>query len=493
VYKIPFKFVVKTVQKLDKNIIKKSLKILEYNSLKSIWQNLVLAIRGEDIDYTTVKLKRAIFFLAIPMVLEMVMESVFVLVDIFFVAKLGSDAVAAVGLTETVITIVYAIAVGLTMAITAMVARRIGEKNPEQAAHTAVQAIYIGIAFSLPIAILGILFSKEILILMGGSESLVQTGYGYTTILIGGNVTIMLLFVINAVFRGAGDVILAMRSLWLANIFNIILDPCLIFGLGPFPELGVTGAAVATTIGRGLGVVFQLGILLKGIGRIKIERKHFNIDFKVIGNLLRISGGGVLQYLIATASWIGLVRIIAIFGSTVIAGYTIAIRIISFTFLPSWGIANAASTLVGQNLGAKNPERAEKAVWKIAFINLIFLAGISLFLILFPKFLVQFFTDELEIISYAKNCLFYIAVCYPFLAYGLVVVQAFNGAGDTYTPTLINLFCYWLFQIPLAYFLAVQLDLQANGVFIGIAISESMVAIAAILVFRRGKWKYQKI
>jgi putative MATE family efflux protein len=469
------------------------LKFLEFDLLKSLWRNLILAIRGEEIDYTTVKLNKAIFYLAIPMVLEMSMESVFVLVDVFFVAKLGSDAVAAVGLTETVITIVYAIAVGLTMAITAIVARRIGEKKPEEAAHDAVQSIYIGIAISLPIAILGILFSKEILSLMGGSESLVDTGSGFTAILIGGNVTIMLLFVINAVFRGAGDVILAMRVLWLANIFNIILDPCFIFGLGPFPEMGVTGAAVATTIGRGLGVVYQFIILSKGTGRIKIKRKHFKIDFKIIGNLLRVSIGGVLQYLIATASWIGLVRILAVFGSTVIAGYTIAIRIISFTFLPSWGIANAAATLVGQNLGAKNPERAEKAVWQIAFINMIFLGVISFFLVVFPKFWVQFFTDESGIIQYAADCLFYVAFCYPFLAYGLVVVQSFNGAGDTYTPTWINLFVYWLFQIPLAYFLAVPLDMQSNGVFIGIAISESMVAIVAVLVFRRGKWKYQKI
>jgi putative MATE family efflux protein len=454
---------------------------------------LVLAIRGEEIDYTTVKLKRAIFFLAIPMVLEMVMESVFVLVDVFFVAKLGSDAVAAVGLTETVITIVYAIAVGLSISITAMVARRIGEKKSEQAARTAAQAIYIAITLSLPISVLGILFSKDILMLMGGSDSLIETGYGYTTVLIGGNVTIMLIFVINAVFRGAGDVILAMRSLWLANVFNIILDPCFIFGLGPFPELGVTGAAVATTIGRGLGVVFQLGILFKGRCKIKIQKNHLKIDFQIIRNLLRVSCGGALQYLVETASWIGLVRIIALFGSNAIAGYTIAIRIISFTFLPSWGIANVASTMVGQNLGAKNPVRAEKAVWQIALVNLTMLGGVSLFLILFPEFLARIFTDDAAIILYAKDCLFYIAICYPFLAYGLVLTQAFNGAGDTYTPTWINFFCYWLFQIPLAYFLAVPLHLQSKGVFIGIAISESVLAIVAVFVFRRGNWKYQKI
>jgi len=457
------------------------------------WRNLGLAIRGTDIDYTTAPLSRAIFFLAIPMVLEMVMESVFVLVDIFFVAKLGSDAVAAVGLTESVITTVYAIAVGLTMAITAMVARRIGEKDPDQAAHTAVQAIYIGIAISIPISVIGVFFSKDILHLMGGSDSLIQTGSGYTLILLASNVTIMLLFVINAVFRGAGDVILAMRSLWLANSINIVLDPCLIFGLGPFPELGVTGAAVATTIGRGLGVVFQLWILFRGHSRIKIQCKHLSLDIPIISRLLRVSLGGILQYLIGTASWIGLVRIIALFGSSVIAGYTIAIRIISFTFLPSWGIANAASTLVGQNLGARNHERAEKAVWKIASINLIFLAGVSLILVLIPQILVQIFTDDGEIIPYAADCLFYIAICYPFLAYGLVLVQAFNGAGDTYTPTFINFFCYWLFQIPFAYFLAVQLDQEAKGVFIAIAAAESLIALVAILVFRRGKWKQKKI
>jgi len=462
-------------------------------SIKSLWRNLFLAIRGVEIDYTTVRLRQAIFFLAIPMVLEMVMESVFVLVDVFFVAKLGPESVAAVGLTESVITIVYSIAVGLTMAITAMVARRIGEKDPEQAAHTAIQAIYLGIVLSIPISIAGIIWAKDVLQLMGGSDALIETGVGYTAILIGGNATIMLLFIINAIFRGAGDVILAMRSLWLANIINIILDPCFIFGIGPFPELGVAGAAVATTIGRGLGVIFQLWILFRGQSRIILKSKHLYFDFQIMARLLRVSFGGVLQYLIATASWIGLVRIIAIFGSTVIAGYTIAIRIIGFTFLPSWGIANAAATLVGQNLGAKNPDRAEKAVWHIAFVNLVFLSGICLILVLFPKVIVQIFTGDLSIIQYARDCLFYVALCYPFLAYGLVVVQSFNGAGDTYTPTVINFLCYWLFQIPLAYVLAVTFGMQSNGVFIAIAISESFLALVSVMVFRWGKWKLKQV
>ena len=462
------------------------------NSLK-IWRDFIQAIKGVELDYTSVPLKRAIFFLAVPMVLEMVMESVFVLVDVFFVAKLGSDAVATVGLTETVITIVYAIAVGLTMAITAMVARRIGEKEPEQASHTAVQAIYLAAIISLPISILGIIWAKEILALMGAEANLIQIGWGYTAVLFAGNITIMLIFVINAVFRGAGDVILAMRALWIANSINIVLDPCFIFGWGFFPELGVTGAAVATTIGRGIGVIYQLWALTSNRSRIVIKRAHLYLDFKIIKRLVRVSFGGVLQYLVATASWIGLVRIIALFGSSVIAGYTISIRIISFTFLPSWGIANAASTLVGQNLGANRPDRAEQAVWHVALINFVFLGLISLVLVFIPQTLVRFFTQDPSIIPSAVECLFYVALCYPFLAYGLVLIQSFNGAGDTYTPTWLNLFCYWLVQIPLAYLLAVTFSMEARGVFIAISIAEALIAVTAILFFRRGKWKKQVV
>ena len=312
-------------------------------------------------------------------------------------------------------------------------------------------------------------------------------------VLMGGSSTIMLLFVINAVFRGAGDAVLAMRSLWLANFVNIILDPCLIFGWGPFPEMGVTGAAVATTIGRGLGIVFQLWILFRGSSRVKVKRRHWRLNIEVMVRLLRISFGGVLQYLISTASWIGIVRIIAIFGSSVIAGYTIAIRIVIFSLLPSWGIANAAATLVGQNLGAENPERAEKAVWKIALINFIFLGGISLLFIFIPGPLTRIFTDDPGIIPYGIDCLRIIAYGYGLMAYGTVMVHAFNGAGDTYTPSLINFCCYWLFQIPLAYFLAVPVGLDAKGVFIAVALTESMLAVVAITVFRRGKWKLYKV
>ncbi len=464
-----------------------------FSKFRSAWKNLVMAIRGADVDYTTIPLKRAILFLALPMVLEMTMESIFVVVDLFFVAKLGADTVAAVGLTDSVVTMVYAVAVGLTMAITAMVARRIGEKDPERASRTAAQGMLLGLVISIPIALAGILYAKNILQLMGAHESVIQIGSGYTTVLLGGSSTIMLIFVGNAIFRGAGDAILAMRVLWLANIINIILDPCLIFGLGPFPELGVTGAAVATTIGRGVGVCFQLWILFSGRSRIHLLWKHLYLQIQIIKRMLRVSLGGILQYLIATASWVALVRIIAIFGSSVIAGYTIAIRIIIFSFLPSWGIANAASTLVGQNLGAKNPDRAEKAVWKVAFINMVFLGIVSVILILFPEDLARLFTKDYAIIPHTVDCLSFFAYGYTLIGVGSVLVGAFNGAGDTYTPTVINLFCYWLFQIPLAYLLAVPAGIDARGVFIAIMISESLQAVIAILVFRRGKWKLKQI
>jgi putative MATE family efflux protein len=461
--------------------------------INSIFRNLGLAVRGVEIDYTTVPLKRAILFLALPMVLEMAMESVFVVVDVFFVAKLGPDAVAAVGLTDSVITLVYAIAVGLAMAITAVVARRIGEKKPEKASYTAFQAIFLGIIISIPIAFLGIFQGKNILRLMGASEGVIQIGSGYTTILISGSVVIMLLFICNAIFRGAGDAILAMRALWLANLINIVLDPCLIFGWGPFPELGVSGAAVATTTGRGFGVVFQLWILFSGRSRVKLLKHHVALRIKLIARLLRVSFGGLLQYLIATASWIGIVRIISLFGSTVVAGYTIAVRIIIFSILPAWGISNAASTLVGQNLGADNPDRAEKATWSVAYINLIFLGLISLLFIVFPDALTRIFTDDPGVIRHANDCLRFISFGYALMAFGMVMVHAFNGAGDTYTPSLINLFCYWMFQIPVAYILAVPVGMEARGVFVAIALAETLLGVVALAFFRRGKWKLKKV
>ncbi|MBN2011215.1 MATE family efflux transporter [candidate division KSB1 bacterium] len=466
---------------------------IEQNEITGFWQNINAAMRGIEIDYTTVQLNKAILFLALPMVLEMTMESVFVLVDVFWVAKRGAEAVAVVGLTDSVVTLVYAVAVGLTMAVSAMVSRRIGEHAPEKAAHAAIQSIYISIAISIPLAVAGIFYAKDILSLMGASDNAIAAGSGYTAMLLGGNITIMLIFVINAIFRGSGDAIYAMRSLWLANSINLILDPCLIFGLGPFPEYGVAGAGMATTIGRGVGVLYQLWILFGGRTRIKIHRNHLKINLKLIKGLLRVSFGGILQYLIATASWIGVIRILAIFGDLVIAGYTIAIRIISFTFLPSWGIANAASTLVGQNLGANNADRAEKAVWHLAMINFIFLGTISIILVLIPQFFIRQFTDDGSIIPHAVECLRYVACCYPFLAYGMVMAHAFNGAGDTYTPSAINFVSYWLFQIPAAYLVAVQLELDSTGIFIVMAAAEVLIALIAVPMFRRGRWKLQKI
>jgi putative MATE family efflux protein len=463
------------------------------SKLAALWKDLREAVRGSEQEFTEGSLSRAIILLAIPMVLEMVMESVFAVVDVFFVAKLGADAVATVGLTESVITLVYAVAIGLSMGTTALVARRIGEKDRPGAVVAAVQAIAVGIIMSLPITAAGIIFAPKILALMGASQNIITTGAGYTTVMLAGNATIMLLFLINAIFRGAGDAAIAMRVLWIANAFNIVLDPCLILGLGPFPELGVTGAAVATNIGRGLGVLYQLHVLFRGRGRVQLNRAGLKFSPAVMLHLLRVSLGGVFQILIATASWVGLTRIMAIFGSAALAGYTIAIRIIVFSILPSWGLSNAAATLVGQNLGAKKPERAEKSVWLTGFSNMLFLIGVGLVFILFAEPLVAIFTNDPNVVPYAVACLRVVSYGYLFYAYGMVIVQAFNGAGDTYTPTLINLGCYWLVQIPLAYMLAMPLQIGANGVFVAITIAESLLAVVGILVFRRGKWKEKQV
>ncbi|MGH7496449.1 MAG: MATE family efflux transporter [bacterium] len=457
------------------------------------WPDMRAALRGAELEFTEGSLGRAIVLLAIPMVLEMVMESIFAVVDVFFVAKLGADAVAAVGLTESVITLVYAVAIGLSMATTAMVARRIGEKDRQGAIVAAVQAIAIGIVLSLPITVAGVLFAPQILAWMGASANVVTIGAGYTLVMLGSNLTIMMLFLINAVFRGAGDAAIAMRVLWLANTINVVLDPCLIFGFGPFPELGLQGAAIGTLIGRGAGVVYQVYLLFKGRGRIQIRRTDLQLVPAVMLQLLRTSLGGVFQILIATASWVGLTRIVSTFGSSALAGYTIAIRIIVFTLLPSWGLSNAAATLVGQNLGAGKPERAEKSVWLTGFGNMLFLAGLALIFVLFAEELVGFFTTEAEVTPYATSCLRIVSYGYLFYAYGMVIVQAFNGAGDTYTPTLINLGCYWLFQIPLAYALAMPLQAGPQGVFVAITVAESLIAVVGLMIFRRGNWKTKKI
>ena len=451
------------------------------------------ALLGSKQDFTEGSIGRAITLLAIPMVLEVSMESLFGIVNVFYVGRLGADSVAAVGITESLLTIVFGIGMGLSMATTAMVARRTGEKDPKGASVAAVQAIALGLCVSVPIGVLGIFFAPALFRLMGASDHVIAAGSGYGTIILGGNVVILLLFLNNAVFRGAGDAAIAMRALWLANIINIVLDPCLIFGLGPFPELGVTGSAIATTIGRGAGVVFQFYVLLGGKGRVKVSRDQLRLDVKVMVRLLRVSLGGMVQFLVATASWLGLVRIVAVFGDAALAGYTIALRIIIFALLPSWGMSNAAATLVGQNLGARKPERAERSVWVAGLSNMVFLGMVTVVFVAFAEALIGVFTKDPEVIPYGVAALRYVSYGYVFYAYGMVMVAAFNGAGDTTTPTLINLCCYWLFQIPLAYVLALHAGLGANGVFMAITIAESLLAVAAILVFRRGRWKHRKI
>jgi putative MATE family efflux protein len=458
-----------------------------------IWATVRLALAGSELDYTAASINRAIALLAIPMVLEMVMESAFAITDAFFVSRLGIDAVATVGFTEALLTVVFDIAIGLSMATTAMVARRIGERDREGARIAATQAIALGIFSSMLIAVPGVLFADHLLRLMGGTPELVASGTGYTRVLFGGSGTIMLLFLINAVFRGAGDAAVAMRALWLANGCNILLDPCFIFGLGPFPELGLTGAAVATTLGRGIGVGYQLWVLF-GVGsRVRLAARRLRLDIVVMIRLLRVSVGGILQILIATSSWIVLVWVVGRFGSTAVAGYTIAIRIIVFTILPSWGLANAAATLVGQNLGAGQPGRAETSAWRAALYNFVFLVSVATVFIGFAEPLIRIFSEDPAVVAYGVACLRYVSYGYGFYAYGMVMVQAFNGSGDTTTPTVINFFCYWLFQIPLALLLATKTALGANGIFLAITIAESLIAVVGVIVFRLGRWKQRQI
>jgi len=457
------------------------------------WAVLRQAVAGSEEDFTRGAIGRAVVLLAVPMVLEMAMESIFALCDVFFVSRLGTDAVATVGLTEAMVTLVYALAEGMGLAITAMVARRIGERNHEGAAVAAVQAIALGLAAALLIAAPGILFAPQLLRLMGGSPQLVAAGAGYTAVLLGGSVTIFLLYLLNAIFRGAGDAAIAMRVLWVANGINLVLDPCLIFGLGPFPEMGVTGAAVATTIGRGIGVVYQLGVLLSGRGRVWVKPSQLRIAPAVMMRLLRVSVGGVLQFLIGTSSWIALVRIIGYFGSASVAGYTIAIRLVIVAILPSWGVGNAAATLVGQNLGARQPERAEASVWKAGLYNVVFLVAVAVVFIAGAQYLIRFFAADPMVVGYGIDCLRYVSYGNAFYAYGMVIVQAFNGAGDTKTPMVVNLFCYWLFQIPLAYVLAISAGLGPRGVFLAIVLAEALMTVVAVVIFRRGKWKSREI
>jgi putative MATE family efflux protein len=428
------------------------------------------------------------------MILEMIMESLFAVVDVYWVSRLNdNDAVATIGLTESVLTLVYSLAIGLSMGATAMVARRVGEKDFAAAKVAAAQAIYIGLGISLLVSIVGIFFAEDILRLMGASESLIANNSGYTRWMLTGNITIMMLFLINAIFRGAGDASLAMRSLWLANILNIALGPIFIFGLGPIPAMGVEGAAIATTIGRGSGVIYQVFHLFRGKGMIKFDRLNIPLRLDIVVRLIKVSTGGMAQFIIGSASWIFLVRIMSDFGSATVAGYTIAIRLIVFAILPAWGMANAAATLVGQNLGAGHPDRAEKSVWRSAFLNMLFLGSIGVVFLIFAKPIIGFFTSDPEVLRNGIQCLQIVCLGYAFYAYGMVIGQAFNGAGDTKTPTIINFVGFWLFQIPLAYSLALLLDIGSPGVYAAISIAESGIAIAAILIFRKGKWKTVKI
>lgn len=462
-------------------------------NLYAAWQLISEALSGKERDYTSGSIRQAVILLAIPMVLEMTMESVFAVTDIFFVSGLGADAVAVVGLTEAVITLLYAVAVGLSMAVTAMVARRIGEKDPEGACVVAGQVIWIGLFVAILVGNIGIFFGRDILRLMGAESSVIEQGSAYTSIMFGGSITILYLFLLNAIFRGAGNATIAMRSLWLANGINIVLDPCLIYGIGPFPELGVTGAAVATNIGRGIGVLYQLYHLFNGDTRVRLSLQHLAIVPAVFIRLLRVSVGGISQFLIATASWVVLMKLVSTYGSAAIAGYTIAIRVIDLTFLPAWGLSNAAATLVGQNLGAQKPDRAEQSVWKVTKYNTIFLVGVAFIFIVFAEPIVGIFTYDQEVLEYGSDCLRFISYGYGFFAVGMVLVQAFNGAGDTNTPTYINLLCFWLIQIPLAYTIAVTLNIGPKGVFIAITVAESLVAIVAYWQFRKGNWKLNEV
>ena len=459
----------------------------------SFWSSVREALRGSHQDFTAGNLNRAILLLAIPMVLEMVLESLFAVVDVFWVGRLGADAVATVGLTESLLSLVFAIGLGLSLSTTAMVARRIGEKDPQGAAVAGVQAIVLGLTTSLLIGLPCLIYAPRLLQLMGASPQVIEVGSGYARIALGGSGAILMLFLNNAIFRGAGDAAIAMRLLWVSNVINLILDPCLIFGLGPFPKLGVTGAALATFTGRSIGVLYQFYRLLRGSERIRILTRQLRVNMGVLLRLLRVSLTGIMQFAIAHTSWIGLVRIVSIFGSAALAGYTIAIRIVIFLILPSWGLSNAAATLVGQNLGAKRPDRAETSVWRTGFYNMLFLGVVGLFFVFFATPVVRLFTSDPAVVPLASTCLRIISYGNIGYAYGMVMLQAFNGAGDTVTPTIVNLFGFWLLEIPLAYVLALPLRMRSNGVFYSIVAAEGDIALAGILLFRRGYWKRQKI
>jgi putative MATE family efflux protein len=455
----------------------------------SFWSTVAEALRGSRQDYTQGPVGRSILLLAVPMVLEVVLESVFAVSDVFFVSRLGDSAIATVGLTESMMAIVYTLAVGLSIGGTATVARRIGEHNADGAARAAVQTLALGMLVSVTIGIVGVIFAPTLLRVMGAADDVVTTGSGFTRVMLGGNASVVMLFLVNGVFRGAGDAAIAMRVLWLANGINIVLGPLLIFGLGPFPELGVTGAAVATTIGRGTGAAFAIWRLFPPGRHIQVRAEHLQLDPALMGRLIRLSGTGMLQVFIGTASWIGLLRILAQFGSAALAGYTIAMRVILFALFPSWGLGNAAATMVGQGLGARKPERAAEAVWIAGFYNLCFLGTVGILFVAFAESIAGLFTQDPVVLPYAVQGLRIVALGFPFYAYGMVVNQSFNGAGDTWTPTYLNFFVFWVFEIPLAYFFSVRRGLGPTGVFWAITLAFSLLAVLSTLLFKRGRWK----
>ena len=455
----------------------------------SFWSTVREALHGSRRDYTEGPIGRAVLLLAIPMVLEVVLESVFAVADVFWVSRLGESAIATVGLTESMMALVYTLAAGLSIGGTATVARRIGEHNPDGAARAAVQTLILGAVVSVVIGVVGVAYAPALLRVLGASPDVLEVGPNFTRVMLGGNASVVMLFIINAIFRGAGDAAVAMRVLWLANAINIVLGPLLIFGVGPFPRLGVAGAAVATTIGRGTGVVFAMYRLFQPGRHIHVRREHLGVDLALMWRLIRLSGSGTFQVFVSTASWIGLIRMLSQFGSAALAGYTIAIRIILFALFPSWGLGNAAATMVGQALGARKPERAERAVWMAGFYNLCFLGSVGVLFVALSGPIVRFFIDDPAVLPYATSGLLIVALGFPLYAYGMVVTQSFNGAGDTWTPTWLNVIVFWVFELPTAYWLANHAGMGPNGVFWAITLAFSLLAILSAALFKRGWWK----
>jgi len=457
------------------------------------WKTFLEAVHGSPRDYTQGSIGKAVILLGIPMVLEMVMESVFAITDIFFAGRLGPNAIAVIGLTESLLTVVYTIAFGLCIGAMATVARRVGEHDAEGAAKTAVQVLFLGLAVSVLLALIGVPFAPHFLRLIGAAPDVIQEGTAYARVMFGANAAILLLFLGNAVFRGAGDGSIAMRALWLANGINVLLAPCFIYGFWIVPEMGVTGAAVATTLSRGIGAAYTLSYLFRSGSRLRVERRHWALDPGVMWKIIRLSATGTFQMFVMTASWIGMFRIVSRFGSDAVAGYTIGIRVMLFALFPAFGLGNAAATMVGQSLGAKKPERAEKAVWIAGFYNMIFLGVMGVLFLVFAPVITGWFSLSPDVHRYATHCLRTVSCGFLFYAFGMVLTQSFNGAGDTWTPTWINFFVFWAFELPLAYALSSMMGMGPQGAFIAITVAFSLLAVVSAILFRRGGWKKQKV